>query len=164
MSDIERRLRELEDVAAIERLKYRYWRCLDLKLWDELEDCFAPDATVSYGDGKYSFTGRDAIMQFLRESLGVERGSVTLHHGHHPEITLTGDDTATGMFALDNYLFNEKANRSLRMGAYYEDRFVRLDGAWKIQHSGYRLIFQEDWQRSDWPTLATVVPAPTAGS
>jgi bile-acid 7alpha-dehydratase len=158
MSDLERRIRAIEDVGAIERLKYRYWRCLDLKLWDELADCFAPDATVSYGDGKYSFTGRDEIMKFLRESLAVESGSVTLHHGHHPEITLTGEDTATGVFALDNYLFNDRANRSLRMGAYYEDRFVRLEGAWRIQHSGYRLIFQEDWQRSDWPTLSTSVP------
>src|SRR6185503_13328726 len=110
---------------------------------------------VSYGDGKYSFTGRDAILKFLRESLGVERGTVTLHHGHHPEITLTGDDTATAVFALDNYLFNERENRSLRMGAYYEDHFVREGGQWKIRHSGYRTIFHEDWKRSDWPSLAT---------
>ncbi len=34
--DLEARIRRLEDIGAIERLKYRYWRCLDLKLWDEL--------------------------------------------------------------------------------------------------------------------------------
>ena len=160
MTDVERRLRALEDVAAIERLKYRYWRCLDLKLWDELADCFTPEATVSYGDGKYSFSGVEAIMKFLRDSLGVDRGTVTLHHGHHPEIILTGDDMATGIFALDNYLFNERQNRSLRMGAYYEDRFVRQGGAWKLAHSGYRVVFQEEWKRSDWPSLATHLPRP----
>ena len=76
MSDLERRIRALEDVEAIKRLKYRYWRHLDLKQWDELADCFAADATVSYGDGRYRFAGVDAIMRFLRESLARETGSV----------------------------------------------------------------------------------------
>ena len=44
MSDLERRIRALEDVEAIKRLKYRYWRHLDLKQWDELAACFAADA------------------------------------------------------------------------------------------------------------------------
>ena len=45
-SELERRIQALEDVEAIKRLKHRYWRCLDLKLWDELAGCFAPDASV----------------------------------------------------------------------------------------------------------------------
>ena len=96
MSDLERRIRALEDVEAIKRLKYRYWRHLDLKQWDELADCFAADATVSYGDGRYRFAGVEAIMRFLRESLARETGSVTIHHGHHPEIELTGETRARG--------------------------------------------------------------------
>ena len=60
--DLERRIHALEEIEAIKRLKYRYWRHLDLKEWDELAACFAPDATVSYGDGQYSFRGIDAIM------------------------------------------------------------------------------------------------------
>lgn len=155
MVDLERRVRALEDIEAIKRLKYRYFRCLDLKLWDGLSGCFSADATVSYGSGKYRFSGVDEIMGFLREALGADRGSVTIHHGHHPEITLTGDDTAVGTWALYNYLFNEKENRSLRMGAYYSDRYVRVAGEWKLQHVGYRLLFQEEWDRDEIASLKT---------
>lgn len=155
-TSLERHIQALEDIEAIKRLKYRYWRCLDLKLWDELAGCFATDARVSYGEGQYSFEGVDAIMKFLRESLGRERGSVTLHHGHHPEITLTGETTATATWALDNYMFNLKQDRGVRIGAYYHDECAKLGGGWKFTSIGYRYIFHEEWKRSDLPSLHLV--------
>jgi bile-acid 7alpha-dehydratase len=156
LADLERRLQRLEDIEAIKQLKYRYWRHLDLKQWDELARCFAPDATVCYSSGKYEFAGVDAIMGFLSQALGRARGSVTIHHGHHPEIALLDAHTATGTWALYNYMFNAGENRGIRIGAYYEDRYVERDGAWLFQHIGYRYIFHEEWQRSDVPSLHLV--------
>jgi len=150
---LDRRLRAIEDTEAIKRLKYRYWRYLDLKQWDDLAKCFTDTATVSYGAGKYEFKGVEAIMRFLRESLGRETGSVTIHQGHHPEIDLTGDHTARGTWALYNYMYNEKQNRGIRIGAYYYDDYVRLGGAWKFQHIGYTPLFHEEWKRDDIPSL-----------
>ena len=40
LEELEARVRALEDVEAIRQLKYRYFRCLDLKRWDELGACF----------------------------------------------------------------------------------------------------------------------------
>jgi len=156
MSDLEARIRALEEVEAIKRLKYRYWRHLDLKQWDELAKCFTADATVSYGDGKYRFTGVEAIMKFLRESLSPETGSVTIHHGHHPEIDLTGETTARGTWALYNYLFNEKAKRGIWIGAFYHDEYVKLGGDWKQKHVGYETIFHQEWSLADLPSLRTL--------
>ncbi len=152
MSDLASRVAALEDLEAIKQLKYRYWRYLDLKKWDELAPLFAADATVCYSSGTYEFAGRDAIMRFLRESLGRERGSVTIHHGHHPEIVLTGTDSATGTWALYNYMFNVAENRGIRIGAYYEDRLARIAGAWVFQHIGYTSLFHEEWKRDDIPS------------
>lgn len=152
VEELARRVAALEDLEAIKQLKYRYWRHLDLKQWDELAALFAVDATVCYSSGTYEFAGRDAIMRFLRESLGRERGSVTIHHGHHPEIALTGPDSATGTWALYNYMFNVAENRGIRIGAYYEDRYVRLAGAWVFQHIGYTSLFHEEWKRDDIPS------------
>ena len=39
-------LRALEEIRQV---KYRYLRCVDLKLWDEIGDVFTADATVDYG-------------------------------------------------------------------------------------------------------------------
>ena len=121
LAELERRISALEDIEAIKQLKHRYWRHLDLKQWDELAQLFAADATVCYSSGKYEFKGVEAIMSFLSESLGEARGSVTIHHGHHPEIELLGETSARGTWALYNYMFNVKQNRGIRIGAYYED-------------------------------------------
>src|SRR5437867_6615273 len=102
LEELEARLVALEDVDAIKRLKYVYWRCLDTKSWEELGTCFAPDATVEYGGGRYRFRGVQEILDFLRGALGGERGHLGFHHGHQPEITLTSPATASGIWALHN--------------------------------------------------------------
>src|SRR5206468_13029982 len=78
--DLGARIQRLEDIAAIERLKYRYWRCLDLKLWDGLAGCLTDHATAAYGEGRYRFAGAEAILRFLRESLGRGSGAGTAPH------------------------------------------------------------------------------------
>jgi hypothetical protein len=40
---------DLVELEKIRRLKYRYLRCVDLKLWDEIGDLFTDDATADYG-------------------------------------------------------------------------------------------------------------------
>jgi len=155
-TDLERRIQALEDIEAIKRLKHRYWRCLDLKLWDELAGCFTADATVAYGSGRYRFEGVDAIMRFLRESLAREVGSLGYHHGHHPEIELTGETTARGIWALDNYLFNAGQKRGVRIAAYYHDEYVKQGDGWKLRHTGYTTVFHEEWSREDTPSLRLV--------
>jgi bile-acid 7alpha-dehydratase len=156
--DLEARIQALEDIEAIKRLKYRYFRCLDLKLWDELAACFTPDASVDYAGGKYAFQGVEAIMRFLVESLGEARGSRGTHHGHQPEIDLTGPTTARGTWALDNYLFNPAEKRNVRIGAYYHDEYVKVGGAWRIHRTGYTLVYHEEWSRDDVPSLHLVAP------
>ena len=37
---------DLATIEEIRQVKYRYSRCVDLKLWDELAEVFTPDATV----------------------------------------------------------------------------------------------------------------------
>lgn len=154
LAALERRLQQLEDLEAIRQLKYRYWRHLDCKQWDALAALFTADATVCYSSGKYEFAGVEAIIGFLRDALGHERGSVTIHHGHHPEITLTGPHTATGIWALYNYMFNAAQNRAIRIGAYYDDRYVKAGGEWRFAHIGYTSLFHEEWPRDAIPGLA----------
>jgi hypothetical protein len=131
------------EIEAIKRLKYRYLRCLDLKLWDELETTLTPDATARYSDGRYAFEGRDAIMAFLRKSMD----SPTFHSSHsvnQPEIELTGPASATGIWHLEDVVIDTRGPGFVLRGAgHYEDVYAKLGDDWKIRHTGYRRIFEE---------------------
>lgn len=158
VSELEARMKKLEraqavrdDIEAIKRLKYRYFRCLDSKLWDDLAQCFTEDATTSYSGGKYTYQGRDAIMKFLSEGLGPTM--ISMHHGHHPEIEITGKTTARGIWALHDYVIVTQSNVSLRGASFYHDEYVKVRGEWKIKHTGYDRVFEEIWDRSETKSL-----------
>ncbi len=142
---------QIDEIEAIKRLKYKYLRCVDTKNWEELAQCFTPDATTSYSGGKYKFEGIDAIMGFLKEGLNKDRP--TMHQVHHPEIELTSPTTAKGVWALQDYVIDLKSNTSSRSAAFYSDDYVKLDGQWKIQSTGYQYVFMEAWDRADVKSL-----------
>jgi hypothetical protein len=143
---------DLHEIEAIKRLKYRYLRCLDQKRWDELAECFTEDARSSYGGGRYAFAGRDAIMDFLRKSMGAP-SFLSSHRVHHPEIELTGPDTATGIWALEDTVIETRAAITIRGAAFYEDEYVKRDGAWQIRFTGYKRTYEEIESRRDRPGL-----------
>ena len=65
---------DLVVIEQLRQLKYRYLRSLDLKQWDEFGDTLTEDVDASYG-AKLRFTGRDAVVDFMRQSLGPDRSS-----------------------------------------------------------------------------------------
>ena len=133
---------DLVEIEAIKRLKYRYVRLLDLKEFDELETLFLENATASYSDGTYSFDSRAGILDFLRSALGSTT-MLTSHKVHQPEIELTGPDTATGVWGLEDVVILSDAALTIRGAAFYNDEYAKVDGAWKIRHTGYRRVFEE---------------------
>ncbi|MCH2170629.1 nuclear transport factor 2 family protein [Myxococcota bacterium] len=148
---------DLQEIEAIKQLKYRYLRAVDMKLWDLLRDTFAEDAVSSYAGGSWSFNGRDEILNFLTDALGE---LVTLHQCHHPEIELTSPTTAKGIWYLEDYVINPEGDQPaipartiLRGAAFYHDEYVKVDGEWKIQSTGYERTFEEHQSLDDCPTL-----------
>jgi hypothetical protein len=135
-------LKRVLEIEAIRQLKYRYFRFLDLKLWDELEKLFVEDATSAYAGGQLAFEGREAIMRFLRDALGRPT-MLTAHHGHHPEIELTSETSATGIWALWDTVIDVEHGLTIRGAAFYRDEYVKLDGAWKIKSTGYERTYEE---------------------
>jgi hypothetical protein len=138
---------DLVEIAQIQQLKYRYVRCIDTKAWDELGTLFAEDATASYGGGATVLTGLPAIMEFLTTSMASE-SMLTSHKVHQPEITLTGPDSATGVWALDDVVIMDDLGLVVRGASFYDDRYAKVGGAWLIAHTGYRRVFEEIEPRS----------------
>ena len=154
---------DLVEIELIKRLKYKYMRCLDQKLWDVVGECFTPDATASYSGGVYAFEGRDAIVEFLRTSMGATT-MLTSHRCHHPEIDLDADGArANGTWAFEDVVILTDVGVTVQGAAFYSDRYVKEGGTWRIAHTGYRRTFEElvprasidglkvtaDWWRSE---------------
>ena len=141
-------LDDLTQIRAIEQLKYRYLRFLDLKQFDDLENTLTPDATASYGGGAYAFDSRDSILAFLRECLTREE-MLTSHKVHHPEIEITAQDEAEGTWALEDKIVDTGFGITITGAAYYHDKYRRIDGIWYISHTGYKRVYEEIQPRPD---------------
>ncbi len=142
--------REVDDVAAISRLKYRYLRTLDTKSWDEFADTMIPEATATYSE-YLQFESREAFIAFMRNTLGPH--VITEHRCDHPEIDVDGD-TADGTWYLADTVLIPGHNMLLRGAAFYTDRYVRCDdGRWRISHTGYERTYEVVLSLSDLPSL-----------
>jgi hypothetical protein len=146
---------DLVALEEIRRAKYRYLRCVDLKLWDEIGETFTADATADYGTpalGKpLQLKGRDEIVAFLRDSLGPD--IITVHFASQPEIDIDGD-TATGTWCFEDTVIATEYRVVIKGSAFYEDRYARGDdGRWRIAHTGYVRTYEATMSLDDLPSL-----------
>ena len=137
-------MNKFEEIEAIKQLKYRYFRFLDMKRFKDLAELFTTDGTTAYDNGRYSFKGHDEIYTFMDESMGRPE-AYTSHQGHHPEITLADEKHATGIWHFEDtvHMMDYKV-RVCGAGVYW-DEYLKVDGQWKFQHSGYERL----WVRSE---------------
>jgi hypothetical protein len=149
---------DLVAIEEIRRVKYRYLRCVDLKLWDDLSETFTPDATAYYGTLAYGgkplkLAGRDEIVAFLRKSLGPD--IVTTHFATQPEIDVDGDgNTATGTWCFEDTVIATAYRVVIKGSAFYEDRYQRgEDGRWRIAHTGYERTYEVTLSLDDLPSF-----------
>lgn len=153
-------LQELVEIEAIKRLKARYQRAVDTKDWELMRSVLAPDARSVYSDGKYTFDGRDEIVKFLEDGLGTAEIQ-SMHHAHTPEIEITGEATATGTWYLEDFVVSARPSDGMPDGTVlhgtgiYHDRYVKVDGAWLIQETGYERIFEDVQPRGAGSRLRT---------
>jgi hypothetical protein len=146
---------DLATIEEIRQVKYRYLRCIDLKLWDELAEVFTPDATVDYGTQAYSkplkLGSRDEIVAFMRAKLGPDM--ITVHRAGQPEITVDGD-TASGIWSFEDTVIATKHRIVIQGAAFYHDSYERGgDGRWRIAHTGYVRTYEAMYSLDDLPSF-----------
>lgn len=142
----------LQTMHEIEQLKHRYLRLLDTKLWDELGTLFTEDAVTDYGDGKYAFTGPEAIVAFLRKSLGVP-GCISVHTVCQPEFERLTDEYAEVTWALRDRVIYLEHDVQIEGAAYYHDTFRKENGRWLIAKTGYERQYEQMFSRSSMQNL-----------
>ena len=121
-----------DEIEAIRRLKARYFRLMDTKDWAGMREVFTDDVVIDTSEaGGQVARGADEFMAFLREALG---DAVTVHQGHMPEIDLTSETTATGIWALNDIVIWSSGMRLDGYGHYHET-YEKSDGEWRIKSS-----------------------------
>ena len=135
---IEQRLRKLEAVAEIEALKYRYLRACDNKDLEGFREAFIQSgAVIDYGPmGKFSDADgiADVFEKVALQVDGDQHVVLDMHHAVHPEITVTGDDTAEGIWSLRFRQLNLAQSTEIISAIEYRDEYVVENDSWKISY------------------------------
>jgi hypothetical protein len=147
MSDIETRLRAIEDRNEITDLKARYINACDGG-WnrashnaDIVASVFALDGTWE-AEGFPRVEGREAIRQLFR-SFG-RQAPFSFHCVSNPLIEVIGDE-ARGEWHLSELFTNDQGVECWG-GGIYSDTFVRADGGWLISAMSVRYAFIGPYQ------------------
>ena len=135
-------LQQLSDMEEIKILKHRYFRGIDTANMELLGTLFTQDISCTYNGGTYrvSFAGYEAMMEFLANSF--HSGALAMHHGHMPEITITGDNSAKGIWYLEDVFINLEDDTHTFGTAIYTDTYRREGGVWKIATTYYDRVIE----------------------
>ena len=141
-----------DDLEQIRQLKARYFRLMDTKQWDAMNSLFTEDVVATYegpprltkdDDPKvFSCSGRATLVGGIKGLL--EQGQ-SIHQGFMPELELTSDTTATGVWAMFDYI--RLPNGSFKGWGHYHEHYVKEADGWKIKSIHLtRLHVEEVWQ------------------
>jgi hypothetical protein len=132
MTDIEKILA----IEEIKRVKSKYFYGLDHKDWDLWRrEVFAPDGRLEVPEADMVCDGFDAILAYVTAACGDQ---VSVHHGHMPDIEITSDGTARGVWAMEDRLYRTKeqpladGSTHLHGFGHYHETYVRTPSGWRI--------------------------------
>lgn len=145
ISELAKRLDRLEAIEAIKQLKARYFRFVDEKKLDDLATLFTPAAQILI-DGWNP--GSPAALAQATTAVGA---APSVHHGHMPEIEITGEDSASGIWAMEDILpfpAAEGAPEGHHGYGQYHETYRRVDRHWLIDTlvlTRFRMEPLENW-------------------
>ncbi|MBD0021877.1 DUF4440 domain-containing protein [Gordonia pseudamarae] len=126
------------EIEAIRSLKAQYCRFLDTRDGDAWRALFADDVVVrvdmapgTNGADPQTAPPVEGADVFVSFTLSALNDVATVHHVHTPEIALTADDTATGIWAMEDWLVYPDGGE-LRGAGHYHETYRKSDGRWQI--------------------------------
>ncbi|MFC5826180.1 nuclear transport factor 2 family protein [Nonomuraea insulae] len=141
-------VQELLDRAAIAELIYTVARAMDVRDWDLLTTCYAPEAEGDYINADVH--GREAIIAGAKGFL--EPLGATQHLVGNIQITVEADIATThATFIAQHERAEATGSGQYIIGGNYDDHLRRTDEGWKITRRQIRGI----WSNGD-PSVLTM--------
>jgi hypothetical protein len=130
-------LQRLRDIEEIKQMRGRYCRLIDSKQFQAWGELLTEDFHAVTEGGVQD--GRDVAVAFLSKSLAE---ATTVHHCHTPEITFTGEGTATGIWAMQDHvrLSIDGSPVAFRGAGHYHDVYVRNPDGWRVKSTELRRL------------------------
>jgi len=123
-------------IEEIKALKARYFRFCDGKEWDKFEQLFTSDLVCeTENEGKpVTINGAKAFRQASEAFLGP---SLSIHHGHTPEIDILSPTSAKGVWVMQDTLTWEKGDpltgfKSITGWGHYHETYTKTANGWRI--------------------------------
>ncbi len=121
---------------AIRELKARYFRFLDTKQWDQWTEVFEPHFEHEMEFEQQQINGpREEFVGFVSAALA---GTITVHHGHNPEIEITSPTTARAIWPFVDRLkpapdAEPGQGVTLTGFGHYHETYVKSESGWRIK-------------------------------
>lgn len=124
MTDIE----QLLAIEEIKKLKARRDRACDTKDWDLYRALHADDH-VSHHAGLGRWESADVMIENVRVLLDERR--ISVHHSHTPDITFESPTKASGIWGMEDYIFESATGELETHGfGFYHETYEKRDGKW----------------------------------
>jgi hypothetical protein len=109
---------------------------MDLRQWDAWRDVFTDDLEFFIENSRVpesdvpTFVRIEAMLEYLSAS---PPSTISIHQGHMPEIELVDDNTATGIWPMDDWVDEPDRAGAWQGDGHYHERYRRYDdGHWRI--------------------------------
>jgi len=135
--DLVARLKRLEDIEALQQLKYRYCRAADDNYDGELVASLFTEDGIWDGGTFGSFQGRAEIAARFNDSKGVF--AYVSHQVGNPHIVVDGDRAVCDWY-LSLTKINKAGDRSMLFSGTYRDICVRRGGRWYFEELHLKLL------------------------
>ncbi len=134
--DLEKRVQELEDILAIQTLKYTYLNACDAKDVQTMISTFVTlDCKIDYGSVG-SFTNREDLAAIFEE-VACHEYMLESHHAHNPIIKILDSVEATGNWSLTYNLINTKDSSITTLHGQYHDVYQKIEEKWLIKETTF---------------------------
>ena len=127
---------QLLELFEIQRLKSQYFLFVDTKQWAQLRELFTDDLFIFADDSPVPeetvpvFTSADAFIDYLTVAFAT---TISVHHGHTPDLQLIDERTATGIWAMYDWTDDQSTGIAKQgFGHYHEEYRKGDDGRWRI--------------------------------
>ena len=139
---------ESERLAAIEeikQLKAKYWRGVDTSDGELVRAILAEECELDYigcctdpASGVDHMPTMNVVLKGRTSWISnafKDAGIITVHQGHHSEITVADEAAASGIWSFTDRFFLPPGGAFTRLTGYghYHDTYAKVGGVWLLQ-------------------------------